>query len=115
MSQMEDEQNSKHVRCERGIEHECPDYLALYVIAHDEVGDELESHEQNNPEEVKLRKDCIAEVCAAISEYNDSATGRGVIHPKMLNRVKPRDGGHNAKSSIQAKDTQRVNQPVLQR
>ena len=111
---MEDEQNSKHVRCERGIEDERPNYLALYVIAHDEVGDELESHEQNNPEQVKFRKDRVAEICAAISEYNDSATGSGVIHPKMLNRVQPRDGEHDAKSGIQAKDTQRVDQPVLQ-
>jgi hypothetical protein len=115
LRQMENEQDSKHVRCESGIEHERPNYLPLYVIAQDEVGDELESHEQNNPEQVKLRKDCIAEVCTAISEYNDSATGSGGIHPEMLNRVKSRDGGHNAKSSIQAKDTQRVNQPVLQR
>jgi hypothetical protein len=110
---MEDKQNGKHVRCESGIEHECANYLALNVAAHYEVCDELEGHEQNGPEQVKLREDCVAEVCAAISEYNSSENGSGVIHTEMLNRMKPRDGGHNAKSRIQAKDTQCVNEPLL--
>ena len=82
---MKDEQNGKHVRRESGIEHECPDYLSLYVVAHDEMCDKLESHEQNDPEQVKLRKDCKAEICAAISEYNEGATGGRVIYPKTLN------------------------------
>ncbi|HTW59176.1 MAG TPA: hypothetical protein VMD99_13675 [Terriglobales bacterium] len=60
MSQMEDEQNNKHVRRKSRIEHEYRNYLALRIVAHDEAGDELESHEQNNPEQVRLGKDCIA-------------------------------------------------------
>lgn len=82
---MEDQQNDENVRCESGIENELSNYLALHVVTHDELVYELKSHEQNDTEQVKLREDCVAEVCAAISEYNQNATGSGVIHPKMLN------------------------------
>jgi hypothetical protein len=115
LSQMKNEQTSKHVRCEGGIEHECPDYLTLYVVAHDEVRDELESHEQNDPEQVELPKDCIAEVCTTISENGDGTAGRGIVLPETLNRVKPPDGGNNAKSRIQANNAQRIDQSTLQR
>jgi hypothetical protein len=59
---MEDEQNGEHVCCESGIENKLPQYLALYVTTHDELPDELESREENDPEQVKLRKDRGAEV-----------------------------------------------------
>jgi hypothetical protein len=62
LRQMEDEQDGEHVRCESGIENKLPQYLALYVATHDELSDELESYEQNDPEQIKLRKDCGAEV-----------------------------------------------------
>jgi hypothetical protein len=112
---MEDEQDGEHVGCEGGIKNELHDYLARYVIAHDELPDELESHEQNDPEKVKLRKDYVAEGCAAISEYDDCATGDWVTYAKTLNRAKTQDRGHNAKSGIEAKGAQRVKEPVLQR
>jgi|SRR5579863_6510024 len=104
---MEDEQDDEHVGRKSGIENKLRQNLSLYVIAHDELTDELESHEQNDPEQIKLRNDCITESCAAISQCNDGATGDGVTYAKMLNRAKTRDSGHNAKSRIQTKDTER--------
>ena len=97
---MEDEQNSKHVRSKSGIENEYCNYLALCVVAHNEPCDELESDEQNDPEQAKLRKDYIAEVCAAILECNDGTTRSEIIHPKMSDRAKSPHDGNNAKSRI---------------
>lgn len=111
---MEDEQNGEDIRCESGIEDETPNYLALYVVADEEFCDELEGHEQNNPKQVKLGENRMTEVRAPLSEYRDVTIGSRTIHPKMPNRVKPPNDGHNDKSRIQAKDTQRVNQSVLQ-
>src|SRR5215471_14297831 len=60
LRQIDDEQDGKHVRCESGVEHKLPDYLTLYVVTHDELCDVLESHEQNESEQIKLCKDCGA-------------------------------------------------------
>lgn len=111
---MEDEQNNKHVRCKSGIENEYRNYLAQYVVAHDEPCDELESDEQNDPEQVKLHKDYIAEICAAILQYKDGTTRCRIIQSKMSDRAKSPGDGNNAKSRIQTDDTQRVNQSMLE-
>jgi hypothetical protein len=54
------EEDDEHIGCKSTIKDELPEYVASYVITQDELADELKSREQNNPEEVKLRVDCIA-------------------------------------------------------
>jgi hypothetical protein len=114
LSQMDDQQHGEHVGCKGRIKDELRKYLALHIATHDELSDKLERHEQNDPEQVKPCKDCIAQGCAAISEYNDRVTSDGVTYAKMFNRAKTRDRGHNAKARIQAKGAVCINQTVPQ-
>jgi hypothetical protein len=82
---MEDQQDGEHVGCKRRIEDELREYRARYIATHDELSDKLKGHEQNDPEKVKLREDCIAEGCAVISEQSHGVTGDRVARPKMPN------------------------------
>jgi hypothetical protein len=47
---MEDQQDGEHIGCKSGIQDELPDYLTRCVIAHDELSDELERHEEDDAE-----------------------------------------------------------------
>jgi DNA polymerase III epsilon subunit-like protein len=94
LSQMQDQENSKHVGCERGIEQELAQHLGLHVVTNEEHGDELKRHKKNDTGQVQFRNDCIPEVRTATAKHTNTASGS--IRPEMLDRVKSHDGGHYA-------------------
>jgi hypothetical protein len=91
---MENQENRKHVGCERRIEQELAQHLGLHVVTHEEHGDELERHKNDDTGQVQFRNDCISEIRTAIAKQTDTASCS--VRTEMLDRMKSPNGGHYA-------------------